>query len=61
MKSTDQRWQDIGDQLKKHNFYKHPIFIKKKLEKLMTHFKKVFDCQRAIPSRHVGYYEIASD
>lgn len=47
--------------MKQTNFNREDARIKKKWEKLVTEFKKVFDYQKNIPLGHAGYYEMGSD
>lgn len=55
MRTADQKWADIEAGYKRHNFNRKADVLKKKWEKLMTDFKKVYDYQRQIPSGQVGY------
>lgn len=61
MRIADQRWANIEAGMRRANINRKAPLIRKKCEKLMTDFKKVFDYQQNIPSVLVGYYEMGSD
>jgi Myb/SANT-like DNA-binding domain len=58
MRTTEQRWKEIEDLCKSQNVQRGWKQCKKRWEKLLTDFKKIFDFQAHTPSGGDGYFEL---
>jgi hypothetical protein len=60
-KSAGLRWKEVEGFCRRNGVNRKAGQCRKRWEKLMTDFKKVYDYQKKIPEGQAGYFEMTSD